>query len=355
MTTIDAWAGEELRISRDATTRALIVIARHSTRRGPATGGTRVKPYPSVEAAVTDALRLSEGMTRKNAVAGLPLGGGKAVIAVPVALAPADRESLLLRYAALVEELDGRFITGPDVGTSESDMDLIGTVTSHVFCRSLASGGGGTASPWTAAGVFHGIVATVRHRLGRVDLAGTSVLVQGLGEVGAPLVDLLVRADARVAVTDVDAARREAVRARHPGTMIVNPDSVANWIGDVYAPCALGGTLNEGTIPVLGVSVVAGAANNQLAEPTDARRLCERGILYAPDFVINGGGIIRAAGKEQLGWSDAEIDGRIAGIADTLERIFTLADASGSTTAAAADQLAAEAMLVPGTPDRLVA
>ena len=314
-----------------------------------------MKPYPSVEAAVTDSLRLSEGMTRKNAVAGLPLGGGKAVIAVPASLSTADREGLLLRYAALVEQLDGRFVTGPDVGTNEPDMDLIGRVTRHVLCRSVAAGGGGTASPWTATGVFHGIRAAVRHQLGRGDLAGTSVLVQGLGEVGGPLVDLLVRADARVTVTDVDATRRAAAGSRHPGTTIVDPESVIGWVGDVYAPCALGGTLNQVTIPALRISVVAGAANNQLAEPTDAERLRLRDILYAPDYVINGGGIIRAAGKEQLGWSDAEIDRRIAGIADTLDWIFSLADASGITTAEAADQLAMEALLEPATEGLIAA
>jgi glutamate dehydrogenase/leucine dehydrogenase len=355
MTTIDSWSGEDLRISRDTIIRAWIVIARHSTRRGPSAGGTRMKRYPSVDAAVVDALRLSEGMTRKNAVAGLPLGGGKAVIAVPEDLSPADRDGLLLRYAARVEELDGRFITGPDVGTAEPDMDLIGRVTSHVFCRSVAAGGGGTASRWTAAGVFHGMRAAVRHRLGRSDLTGTAVLVQGLGEVGAPLVDLVVGAGATVSGTDVDAGRREAVRARHPGTTIVEPDSVIGWSGDVYAPCALGATLNEATIPALRVSVVAGAANNQLAEPSDAERLRARGILYAPDFVINAGGIIRAAGTEQLGWSDDEIDVRIAAIAATLDRIFTLADTDGITTADAADRLATEAMLATRTPEQVVA
>ena len=355
MLSIDTWAGEDLRISREERAEAWIVIARHSSRRGPSTGGTRMKPYPSVDAAIEDALRLSAGMTRKNAVAGLPLGGGKAVLAVPAKLPADDREGLLLRYAALVEELGGSFITGPDVGTAERDMDVIGRVTSHVFCRSVAAGGGGTASPWTAAGVLYGIQAAVRHRLGRDDLAGASVLVQGLGEVGGSLVEQLVRADARVSLADVDSARARSIQSRHPATTIVDPESVAGWSGDVYAPCALGGTLNAMTIAALRVSVVAGAANNQLDGPDDAERLRERAILYAPDYVINAGGIIRAAGKEQLGWSDAEIDGRIAAIGDTLNRIFTLADATGVTTASAADQLAAEAMQVEATTNQLVA
>ena len=341
---LEGWGGEELLIRQDAPTGAWIAIAIHSTQRGPAVGGTRIRRYPSVHAALVDVLRLSGGMTIKNAVAGLPCGGAKAVIALGADLSESDRKALLERYAGMVDSLGGRFETGPDIGSTEADMDIIGRVTEHVFCRSLAAGGSGTASPWTAAGVFSGIRATLRHQTGSDDLVGRRVLVQGLGEVGGVLIGLLHDAGAQLLVTDTEPARVEAATARIPGALGVAPDAATTTECDVFAPCAVGGVLNAETIPGLRCLVVAGAANNQLLEEADADRLREVGILYAPDFVINGGGIIRGVGAERLGWTNADIDSRVESIGETLEAIYRDADAMNISTAAAAMRLANEAL-----------
>ena len=349
VTTLASWNGEELRVVHDEATDGWIIVAIHSTRRGPAAGGVRLKAYPSVEGAVEDALRLSAGMTRKNAVAGLPCGGGKGVIAIPPSHSTEDRRRLLLMYAGIVESLDGRFMTGLDFGTSEADMDVIGTVTSHVFCRSTGAGGSGDASPWTAAGVFHGLRASVRHGLATDDLGAVSVLVQGAGDVGARLVGLLVAAGADVIVADTDAGRVRLLADRYPRVSVLPPERVYETNCDVFAPCAVGGILNRESIALLKARVIAGAANNQLAEAADAERLRVRGILYAPDYVINAGGIIRAVGKERLGWSDAQVDERIEGIAETLADIYRIADSDSITTAAAAERLVDRA----GSPARI--
>jgi len=341
---LEGWGGEELVIRRDPPTGAWIAIAIHSTLRGPAVGGTRIRRYPSVSDALVDVLRLSGGMTVKNAVAGLPCGGAKAVIAVSSDLVGSEREALLERYAAIIESLGGRFDTGPDIGSTEADMDVIGHVTEHVFCRSHAAGGSGTASPWTAAGVLSGIHATLRHRTGSEDLNGRRVLVQGLGEVGGALIGLLHRAGAHLVLTDADPARVEAAMARFPDALAVPPEDATSAECDVFAPCAIGGILSSDTIPGLRCSIVAGAANNQLLEEADAGRLRAAGILYAPDFVINGGGIIRGVGAERLGWTDAQIDARVEGIGQTLEAIYRDSERLDISTAAAAMRLAQEAL-----------
>jgi len=341
---LEGWGGEELVIRRDPPTGGWIAIAIHSTVRGPSVGGTRIRRYPSVNDALVDVLRLSGGMTLKNAVAGLPCGGAKAVIAVSGDLVGNAREALLERYAGMIESLGGRFDTGPDIGSTEADMDIIGRVTEHVFCRSLAAGGSGTASPWTAAGVLSGIRATLRHRTGSDDLVGRRVLVQGLGEVGGVLIGLLHNAGAQLLVTDTDSARVEAATACIPGAVAVPPDAATTTECDVFAPCAIGGVLSAETIPGLRCVVVAGAANNQLLEEADADRLRAAGILYAPDFVINGGGIIRGVGAERLGWTDAEIDARVEGIGETLEAIYRDSARMDISTAAAAMRLANEAL-----------
>lgn len=341
---LEGWDGEELVIRRDAPTGAWIAIAIHSTLRGPAVGGTRIRRYPSVSDALVDVLRLSGGMTVKNAVAGLPCGGAKAVIAVSTDLIGSQREALLERYAAMIESLGGRFDTGPDIGSTEADMDVIGNVTEHVFCRSRAAGGSGTASPWTAAGVLSGIRATLRHGMGSEDLNGRRVLVQGLGEVGGVLIGLLHRAGARLLLTDTDPARVEAAMVRLPDAEAVPPEDATSTECDVFAPCAIGGILNSDTIPGLRCSIVAGAANNQLLEKADADRLRAAGILYAPDFVINGGGIIRGVGAERLGWTDAQIDARVEGIGETLQAIYRDAERLDISTAAAAMRIAHEVL-----------
>jgi leucine dehydrogenase len=331
------WDGEEVVVRHDRETGTWILVCIHSTALGPAMGGTRMKEYASTDAALEDGLRLASGMTRKLAVAGLPCGGGKAVLAVPEVFDGEARRALFERYGGLVDALGGTFVTGPDVNTDEADMDAIGVRTKHVFCRSEDNGGSGDPSVHTALGTFHGIRAALRHALGSDELAGRKVLVQGTGHVGAKLTRLLLDAGAVVLVSDVDEER-----ARATGAETVPPDGALELECDVYAPCALGATLNEGSIPTLGSRIVAGAANNQLATPEDAERLRAAGILYAPDFVINAGGALHGIGLEQLGWDEAELDRRVEAIGDTLTRIFEAADAEGITTDEAAERLAAE-------------
>lgn len=311
----------------------------HSTRRGPAGGGTRLKTYAAAADALADAMRLSAAMTLKLAAIDVPFGGGKAVLAVPDSLDDGERRGLLLRYADVVASLGGTFQTGPDVNTSSADMDLIAERCPHVYCRSEEHGGSGDPGPYTAVGVFHGIRACVGRALGSDELGGVAVLVQGVGSVGARLADLLADAGARVLVSDVDEPRVRAVAARVGGT-VVPPDRVIGTECDVYAPCALGGTLNRESIPRLRCRVVAGSANNQLGEAADADRLRAAGILYAPDYVINAGGALNAIGIETLGWSREEVDARLAGIGDTLSDIYARADAEGISTEAAAEGLA---------------
>ena len=331
------WDGEEVVVRHDRETGTWIFVCVHSTILGPAMGGTRMKEYASPAEALEDGLRLAAGMTRKLAVAGLPCGGGKAVLAVPELLNGDARRALLERYGDLIDALGGTYVTGPDVNTGVADMDVIGARTPHVFCRSAANGGSGDPSIHTALGTFHGIRAGLLHVHGDDALIGRRVLVQGTGSVGAKLTRLLLDADAVVLVSDVDEER-----ARATGAETVPPDEALELECDVYAPCALGATLSAESIPKLRCRIVAGAANNQLATPEDAEQLRERGILYAPDFVINAGGALHGIGLEQLGWDAAELDRRVEGIGETLTRIFEAAGAEGITTDEAAERLAAE-------------
>jgi leucine dehydrogenase len=249
----------------------------------------------------------------------------------------------LERYGELIESLGGSYVTGPDVNTGEADMNVIGERTRHVFCRSVAKGGSGDPSIHTALGVYHGIRASLAHVDGTDELAGRTVLVQGTGSVGAKLARLLLDAGAVVLVSDVDEER-----ARATGGMPVPADGALELECDVYAPCALGATLTAASIPTLRCRVVAGAANNQLAEPEDAERLRAAGILYAPDYVINGGGALHGIGLEQLGWDADRLEREVAGIADTLTGIYRQAEAEQITTNEAAERLAAERL---GSPD----
>lgn len=329
MLPVGDWNGEELHIHHDPPSGAWIAIAIHSTRRGQAIGGTRWRDYPSFDDALVDVLRLSRGMTAKAAVAGMPCGGAKAVISGAGALSRPERDELLERYGNLIERLGGRFATGPDIGTVEADMDVIGRTTGHVFCRSVEHGGSGSPSPWTALGVLAGIRASLRHATGSNDLAARTVLVQGAGEVGRALAGLLHEAGARVLVTDVDMARATEVAGSLPGSETVDPANAISTTCDVFAPCAVGAVLNPSSIPQLYCSVVAGSANNQLLSDDDATALRDRGILYAPDYVINSGGLIRGVGAERLGWGDDLIRERINAIGDTLRDIYERADADG--------------------------
>jgi leucine dehydrogenase len=332
-----AWDGEELVMRFDESTGTWMLIGVHSTVLGPAMGGTRMKPYPSLEDAVRDALRLSQAMSMKQAAAGLPYGGGKAVLAVPEVPPPGSPERIAVidRYAKLIESLHGTYVTAADMNTGPADMDAIARQTAHVLGRSPDNGGAGDPGEGTAIGVFHAIRSTCRHAFGSDDLQGRRVLVQGAGSVGHRLIRELRDAGAWVLVADVDPARVAAT-----GAEPVDVEVAVTTPCDVFAPCATGAVLNAETIPELACAAVCGAANNQLATPEDAERLRARGILYAPDYVANAGGVIWLAGYETLGWDEAHVRSRLAGIEQTLDDVFADSAASGITTAEAADRLA---------------
>jgi leucine dehydrogenase len=334
------WDGEDVIIRFDRPTGSWIVIALHSTYGGRAGGGTRMRSYPDLAAAVNDAMRLSAGMTAKFAVARFSRGGAKAVISVPPGLDKEAREGLLRRYGALVHELSGLFNTAPDVGTSSSDMDIISeTGAPYIFSLTPKAGGSGEPGLPTALGVFHGIRATVGRLFATDSLAGKGVLVQGLGNVGAPLLEYLAEAGADVLFSDVNTEAVQRAKQRF-GQHEVDPGTVYDTPCDIFAPCALGGVLNWETIPRLQCRGIAGSANNQLDTAEDAVRLSERGILYAPDFVVNVGGVLWVLGIEEMGWSPDEVHKRIAdSVAETLREIFELAAAEATTTTAAAERI----------------
>jgi leucine dehydrogenase len=337
---LERWDGEQAVIRRDRESGGWIFICMHSTRLGPAAGGTRMKVYDSPADGLEDAMRLSAGMTNKLAIADLGLGGGKTVLAVPKIPEGEERRALLRRYGDVVASLGGSFLTSSDVNTGEEDMDVIAERTEHVFGRTEANGGAGDPGPFTAVGVFHGIRASLAHAFGSGDVTGRTVLVQGAGSVGGALAKQLSREGARVLVADLDTARAEAVAAEVGGST-VTPAAAVETECDVYAPCALGGTLSVATVPRLRCRIVAGSANNQLAEPEAAELLRAAGTLYAPDYVINAGGAIAISFLEQQGRSRAEVDAALARIGETLTEIYERADAEGTTTAAAADAVAA--------------
>ncbi len=338
---LNAWDGERIIIEFDRPTGAWIIIAIHSTRRGPAGGGTRMKTYPTMEAAVADALELARGMSYKFATAALERGGGKAVITVPPDLMPQARADLLRRYGALVAKLGGMFVTGPDVGTSSADMDIIAeTGAPYVFGRTAAAGGAGDSGPGTAVGVFSAMGVVCERLFGDAALAGRRVLVQGVGSVGGRLIALLREAGAEVLFSDVNEAAIRQFRDEM-GLPFVAAEAVYDTPCDLFVPCALGGILNQGTIPRLQCKAVVGSANNQLARPEDAALLDARGILYAPDFVVNVGGAMALLGMETMGWSEAEAHAHIAAsVEQTLRQTFALAAEQHISTADAARNVA---------------
>jgi leucine dehydrogenase len=335
------WDGEYLATRFDEASGAWFLIGVHSTVRGPAMGGTRMKAYAAFEDAVGDVVRLAGAMTLKNALAGLPFGGGKAVLAVPSVPSGAARREMLARYGDLVGGLGGAYVTACDMNTTEADMDVVASRTPHVLGRSGPAGGSGSSAPDTAVGVFHAIRAVCRHVFGSDDLAGRSVAIQGVGAVGAALVDLLADAGATTVVADVDPARAERV-AERCGARVVAADRIVVEPCDVLSPCATGGVLNAATIPTLACRAIAGAANNQLGTDEDAGRLAARGIVYVPDFAANAGGVIHLAGHETLGWDEARVAARLAAIDATVTDVLRLAAAEGCTTAEAAVRLANE-------------
>lgn len=334
---------EQVVLCQDRASGLKAVIAIHSTALGPALGGTRFHAYASEEEAVLDALNLSRGMSYKNALAGLDHGGGKAVIIGDPDLIKS--EELLLAYGRFVASLGGRYVTACDVGTYVADMDVVARTNKWTTGRSPANGGAGDSSVLTAYGVFQGMRASAQALWGDPTLRGRKVGVAGVGKVGHLLVEHLLKDGAEVVITDVRADAVARVRAEHPQvTVVADTEALIRTEGlDVYAPCALGGALSDDSVPVLTAKVVCGAANNQLAHPGVEKDLSDRGILYAPDYVVNAGGVIQVA-DELHGFDFDRCKTKAAKIFDTTLAIFARAKADGIPPAAAADRLAEQRM-----------
>jgi valine dehydrogenase (NAD+) len=338
----DAAGHEQVVFCQDRPTGLKAIIGIYSTALGPALGGTRFYPYASEEAALTDVLHLSRAMAYKNALAGLDLGGGKAVIwGDPAVL---KSEALLRAYGRFVQSLNGRYYTACDVGTYVADMDTIARETRFVTGRSVEHGGAGDSSILTAWGVFQGMRAAAEHSWGRPSLAGRTVGVNGLGKVGKHLAGHLIEDGASVVATDVNPAARDWARTTYPQIeLVADTTTLVTADIDVYAPCALGGALDDETVPALRAKIVSGGANNQLAHPGIEKMLQERGILYTPDYVVNAGGVIQVADEiEGFNFERAKL--RATGIFETTRQILRLAADEGVSPAVAADRLAEKRM-----------
>ena len=324
---IREWDGGGVVARHDAESGSWFFVALHDDTLGRPTGGTRLHSYDSPAEGLRDAMRLARGMTEKWAVAGVPFGGGKAVIAVPGPVEGEARRGLLHRYGALVESLHGAFATGEDLGTTPEDMAEIARATRHVLGGHGGDGRLLDPGPFTARGVFAGIRASLARVFGSDDPAGRRVAVQGVGDVGAPLARLLAGAGAELVLTDVDEARLRAL-ADELGAERVAPETIHAAPCDVYAPCAVGATVNAATVPELRCRIVCGSANNQLAEEADAERLHAAGILYAPDYVANAGGAI-AFGRlaQDPHATREELAGRVDAIRGILDEVFAEAAA----------------------------
>jgi leucine dehydrogenase len=340
--TIASMGHEQLVICNDSTAGYRGIIAVHSTTLGPALGGTRFWQYASDEEAIVDALRLSRGMTYKNAVAGLNLGGGKSVIIGNNRTA--DREMIFRAHGRFVESLGGRYITAEDVGTNTADMDFV-----HMETKNVAglAGRSGDPSPVTAHGVFRAIQASAKERWGSDDLSTKTISIQGAGHVGYFLAKELHETGAQLIVTDIDAERVKAVVADF-GARAVSPVEIVGVNADIFAPCALGGILNDKTIPQLKCEIVAGAANNVLLEPRHGVALEEKGILYAPDYVANAGGVINVY-SELAGWTSARAFRKADEIYDTILKVFAIAKQEKIPTYLAADRLAEQRIKAVGS------
>ncbi|HYN96427.1 MAG TPA: Glu/Leu/Phe/Val dehydrogenase [Pilimelia sp.] len=333
---------EQVVFCQDTQSGLRAIIAIYSTALGPALGGTRFHPYASEEAALGDVLELSRGMAYKNALAGLDHGGGKAVIWGDP---EHDKTEALLRaYGRFVQSLGGRYYTACDVGTYVRDMDLVARETRYVTGRSEADGGAGDSSVLTAWGVFQGMRAAAEHAWGAPTLRGRRVGIAGLGKVGKHLIGHLLADGAAVVGTDVSERAVGWVRRQHPVVdLVADADALIRSDIDVYAPCALGGALDDSTVPALRARIVAGAANNQLAHPGIEKLLAERGVLYVPDYVVNSGGVIQVA-DEIAGFNFARAKERATAIFDTTRLILRLADDDGVPPAVAADRMAERRM-----------
>ena len=330
---------DEVTFVHDARTGLKAIIAIHDTTLGPALGGCRMWPYESDGEALDDVLRLSRGMTYKAAMAGLNFGGGKSVV---IGDSRTDKsEALLRRFGRFVDTFQGRYIVAEDVGMSVGDMDIVRQETPYV---AGLGGGAGDPSPATAWGVYHGIRAAVRHRYKRHDLSGVTVAVQGLGHVGGHLCAHLANDGAKLIVTDIDDAALDSVRGKF-GAAVESSDGIYECDAEVFAPCALGAVLNDQTIPRLRARVVAGSANNQLAEARHGQALADKGVLYAPDYVINAGGLIHVSYEVAYRGGHFDHDVAMAHVArlhDRLLDLFARAEAEAIPTNTMADRIAWE-------------
>lgn len=338
----------DVHLVRDAASGLDAVIVLHSTTLGPAAGGCRLWAYADREAMITDACRLAEGMSYKNALADLPLGGGKSVIRRPDG--DFDRRALFQAFGHAVEALKGSYVTAEDVGTAVEDMAIVRGETRHVAGLPRNSDRpGGDPSPWTARGVFLAMQFAAERGLQR-PLSECTVAVQGVGNVGGALAQMLHAAGAKLIIADVNAkaAARVAIAT---GATVASVDGILSARADIFAPCALGGVLNHATVGKLKARLVCGAANNQLSEPEDGARLAARGILYAPDYVVNAGGIINVA-AEYLGWTGDAVATRVDATPARLAGVLDHAAAAGITPQAAADMLARQIIASRGAARR---
>lgn len=320
---------EQVNFFHDAATGLRAIVAVHSTALGPGIGGVRIRDYGDDAEALTDVLRLSEAMSYKAACAGLNYGGAKAVVMGPF---PGDRAAGMHALAGFVERVGGRYVATEDMGMNESDIALLNDRTRFAVGRSLADGGSGDPSPYTAQGVIVGMRAGLRAAGRSDDFQGLTAAVQGCGNVGFGVIERLIAGGARVIASDINPAAAE--RAKQAGATIVDNDVILEQSVDVLAPCGIGAILNESTIPALDCGVIAGAANNQLATAADGQRLADRGIVYTPDFVLNAGGLINVSDEIDLSGYDAQrVAQRVEAIGTTLDEIFATASQQGDTTA----------------------
>ncbi|MBW2941309.1 Glu/Leu/Phe/Val family dehydrogenase [Zhongshania aquimaris] len=335
---------ELVAFKEDSKTGLKAIIAVHNTNLGPSLGGCRMYPYLNDDLALNDVLRLSLGMTYKSALAGLPLGGGKSVI---IGNPNTEKSTeLLLAMGEFIDSLGGKYISAEDSGTCVSDLKTMGRKTKYVAGVCDNQKYGGDPSPYTAYGVYCGILSALKHKRGTDSLKGVRIALQGAGSVGRHLIDMLVKNGATVFVSDVNKANLEKATAL--GAQIVDNNSIISLDVDVFTPCAMGGVINDDTVDLIRAEIIAGAANNQLAASEHGERLRQRGILYAPDFVINAGGIIDVH-YQRVGATTQESETKTKEIGATLAEIFKRADSEKMTTASIAEKLAEEIFMNPET------
>lgn len=327
---------EEVVFFQDKTCGLKAIVGIHDTTLGPALGGTRLWPYANEEEALIDVLRLSRGMTYKNAISGLNLGGGKAVI---IADPNNKSEALFRSFGRFIESLNGRYITAEDVNTSVDDIEHIFTETNHVTGVAQQNGGSGNPSPYTALGVFRGIEASATKAFGSRSLKGKTIAVQGVGAVGFELCKLLTEAGASIIYTDVNERGIQRMKDSFPHAKFVSTSEIFSVACDVYAPCALGASINDETIPQLKAKIVCGAANNQLKEDRHGSILREKGILYAPDYLVNAGGVMNVS-IEFEGWADSKSRRMIDTIYEKTLEVFKISDEQNIPVNKAADVMA---------------